>query len=68
MVVVVGGSVVVEEVFNWPGLGQLGVLAVFAQDYPVIMALNLLIAVTVVVSNLATDVSYALVDPRIRYD
>jgi peptide/nickel transport system permease protein len=63
-----GGSVVVEEVFNWPGLGQLGVLAVFSQDYPTIMALNLLIAVTVVLSNLATDATYALVDPRIRYD
>lgn len=62
-----GGAVVIEQVFAWEGLGQLGIQAVFSQDYPVIMAFNLMIAIVVIASNLVADVGYAVADPRIRY-
>lgn len=62
-----GGAIVIEQVFAWEGLGQLGIQAVFSQDYPVIMAFNLMIAVVVIAANLFADVGYAAADPRIRY-
>lgn len=65
---VVGGSFVIETVFAWPGLGQLGYQATSARDYPVLMALNLLTALAVVSGNLLADILYAAVDPRIRYN
>ena len=61
------GSVIIEHVFFWPGLGQMGMQAVLGQDYPVIMGFNLVIAMAVLVSNLVTDMVYAFIDPRIRY-
>ena len=63
----VGGSVIVEQVFAWPGMGTLAITAVIRRDYPVIMAINLLAAVTVVLSSLIADVLYVVADPRIRY-
>lgn len=63
----VGGSFVIESVFVWPGIGQLGYQATGARDYPVLMALNLLTALAVVIGNLLADILYAAVDPRIRY-
>lgn len=65
--VLVGGSVVVERVFNWPGLGLMFIEATFQRDYPVIMALVMLTAVLTVLGNLIADVLYAVVDPRIEY-
>lgn len=62
-----GGAVIVEAVFAWPGIGTLAVAAVQARDYPVIMAINLISAVTILLSNLLADVIYAVIDPRIRY-
>jgi peptide/nickel transport system permease protein len=62
-----GGVVVTETVFVYPGLGRLVVDAIFARDYPVIQAVTLIMAVTFVVINLVIDLSYTLVDPRIRY-
>jgi peptide/nickel transport system permease protein len=64
---VVAGSVLVEQVFSWPGLGRLMVQAVTDSDYPVAQATFLLIAVLVVLGNLLADVLYGLLDPRIRY-
>jgi len=64
---VVAGSVLVETVFSWPGLGRLMVQAVTDSDYPVAQASFLLIAVLVVAGNLLADVLYGLLDPRIRY-
>ncbi|MBF0688326.1 MAG: ABC transporter permease [Cellulomonas sp.] len=61
-----GGAVVVENVFAWPGLGSLIVQAVANRDYAVVQAAALLIAGFVVVLNLLTDISYGLIDPRIR--
>jgi peptide/nickel transport system permease protein len=62
-----GGAIITEQVFNWPGMGRLAVESIFQRDYPVIMGINLLTAVLVTLGNLMADVSYALVDPRIRH-
>lgn len=61
------GSVIVESVFSWPGMGLLYLDAVNGRDYGTIMALVLITAVMVLLSNLITDLAYAVVDPRIRY-
>jgi peptide/nickel transport system permease protein len=65
--VLVGGAVLTETVFAWPGIGRLAVGAVFERDYPVIMGVNLMIAAVVIVANLLTDIAYCLIDPRIAY-
>ena len=62
-----GGSIVVEKVFNWPGLGRLLVDAVDMRDYPVIQALVLLFSLEFILINLIVDVLYALINPTIRY-
>ena len=62
-----GGSVIVETLFNIPGIGSLMVSALNARDYPVIMGGILLSGILVLFSNLLADVSYALADPRVRY-
>lgn len=62
-----GGTVIIETVFAWPGMGLLAITAVRGRDYPVIMAINLISAVMIVVSNLIADVVYAVIDPRIKY-
>jgi peptide/nickel transport system permease protein len=61
------GAFIIETIFAWPGMGRLGVQAVFSRNYPVIMGVVMLSAVLIVVGNLLADVGYALVDPRIRY-
>ena len=63
----VGGSVIVEQVFSWPGLGQMTMSAVLARDYPVIMAVCLLSAVAVLMTNVLADILYAAVDPAVRF-
>jgi peptide/nickel transport system permease protein len=65
--VLVGGAVLTETVFAWPGLGRLAVGAVFERDYPVIMGVNLVVAAVVIGANLVTDLVYCLIDPRISY-
>ena len=61
-----GGAVVIEQVFSWPGLGQMTMDAIMARDYSTIMGLNLVAAVVVIVANILTDIAYAIVDPRIK--
>ena len=63
----VGGAVLTETVFAWPGIGRLAVGAVFERDYPVIMGVNLLVATVVITANLLTDLAYCVIDPRISY-
>ena len=63
----VGGAVVIEQIFNWPGIGRLSVQGVIAKDYPVLMGVSLFIGAVVILANLVTDIAYAYVDPRIRY-
>lgn len=62
----IGGSVIVESVFAIPGMGQLMVQSVYQRDYPVIMGNLVIVATLTLVANLMADLSYALVDPRIR--
>ena len=65
--IVVGGSVIVESIFNVPGIGQWFFQAIGFRDYTAVQAIALLTAVAVVLSNLAVDIAYAYLDPRIRY-
>lgn len=64
----VGGSVIVETIFAWPGLGRLAYDSILRQDYPVVMALTLLTGAFVMLVNLVTDLVYTMVDPRISYE
>ena len=63
-----GGAVITETVFSWPGMGRLLVDAVTQRDYPVVQGVVLILAVLVLLSNLAADVIYAYLDPRIRLE
>jgi peptide/nickel transport system permease protein len=63
---VVAGAITVEVVFNWPGLGTLTVEALSARDYPVLQGIFLLLSVSVVLANLAADMLYGRLDPRVR--
>lgn len=62
----IGGAVIIEQVFSWPGLGLLTMTAIMNRDYPVIMGVSLLSAVIVLAGNLVTDILYAVVDPTIQ--
>lgn len=61
-----GGSYIVESIFNWPGLGTLGIKAITAREYSELMALNLITAVLVLLGNFIADMLYTVADPRIR--
>lgn len=63
---VLAGAILVETVFNWPGLGRLAYESVLRRDYPTILGVLLLSAVVVLVMNLLTDLCYRLIDPRIK--
>jgi len=62
-----GGTVIIEQVFSWPGMGTLAIKSVRARDYPTMMAINMIGAVAILVSSLIADVLYAWIDPRISY-
>src|SRR6185295_13452645 len=64
----IAGSFVIETIFSWPGVGMLGYTAILGRDYPLQMGIALMSAVAVLLANLLTDITYSLVDPRIRYD
>jgi peptide/nickel transport system permease protein len=64
---IIGGGVIIETVFNIPGLGRLAVTSVISQDYPYVQAITLFVAVAVVSTNLIVDIAYGWLDPRIRY-
>lgn len=61
-----GGAVVIEQIFSWPGIGQLTMSSIMSRDYSTIMGLNLVAAIVVIASNILTDLAYAFVDPRIK--
>ena len=65
--ILLGGVVVTETVFSWPGVGRLAVQAIYARDFPVVQATVMLFAVIFVAVNLIVDLLYALLDPRIGY-
>ena len=64
----VAGALFTETIYSWPGMGSLFVDAVAARDYPMVMGIMLVTAVVVLLANLVTDLAYAVVDPRIRYE
>jgi peptide/nickel transport system permease protein len=64
----IGGSVIFEDIFAWPGLGRLGYDSIMARDFPMILTLNFIAAVLTLVGVLLSDILYALVDPRIRLE
>lgn len=66
--VLLSGAVITEQVFNYPGLGTLFIDSITNRDYPVIMAINLLLGTTILIGNLVADILYSIADPRIRYD
>lgn len=62
-----GGAIITEQVFSWPGMGLLTIEAINQRDYPVLMGITLLAAILVVLGGLLADAMYSIVDPRIRY-
>jgi peptide/nickel transport system permease protein len=60
------GAVIVEQIFSWPGMGQLALASITQRDYPVLMGFTMIVAVLVLTCNLFADIAYAVVDPRIR--
>jgi peptide/nickel transport system permease protein len=63
-----GGAVITESIFAWPGMGRLYILAVAQNDWPIVMAVVMIIGFMVVVMNLLADLAYGWLDPRVRYD
>ena len=63
----VGGAVIVETVFGWPGMGRLLVDSILNRDYPVVQAVIIVLGISVMLANLLTDTLYAFLDPRIKY-
>lgn len=63
-----GGAVITEQIFSWPGIGRLTIQSILSRDYTTIMGLNLLAAVMVLAANLLTDIIYCVIDPRIKYN
>jgi peptide/nickel transport system permease protein len=61
-----GGAIIIESIFAWPGMGTYALLAISNRNYPVIMGVNLVASLAVLLSNLLTDIVYGVVDPRIR--
>lgn len=64
----IGGAVITEQIFSWPGLGNLMLKSINSRDYPVIMGVTIVTALAVLVFNFATDLLFGVLDPRIRYD
>ena len=64
----IGGAVVTEQIFSWPGIGSLMVLSINNRDYPTIMGLTVIISIFVLLGNIVVDIVYGILDPRIRYD
>lgn len=62
-----GGAVIIEQIFQWPGMGLLTIQSVNARDYPLLMGIILVAAIVVVLSNLLADIAYSFADPRIKY-
>jgi len=63
-----GGAILTETIFSWPGLGRLVVNRILSRDYPAVQGSVVVIALVFVLINLVVDISYAYLDPRIRYD
>jgi peptide/nickel transport system permease protein len=65
--VLIGGSVVLESIFVLPGIGSRLLTALSTRDVPVVLGINLIVAVVIVLTNFTVDIAYAILDPRIRF-
>jgi peptide/nickel transport system permease protein len=65
---IISGAVITETVFAWPGVGRLFIESMDGRDYPVLMGLMMMGSLAIVLANILADLTYALLDPRIRYD
>jgi len=63
-----GGAIVTEQIFQWPGIGQLTLQSILSRDYATLMGLNLVAALVVLLANFMTDIAYSVADPRIKYN
>ncbi len=64
----IGGAIITESIFGWPGVGRLYITAIGTVDYPVVMAIVMVIGIGIVVMNIVADILYGVMDPRVRYD
>lgn len=64
----VGGAVITESIFGWPGMGQLAVSSAVGRDFPLVMGVTVVVAVAVILANLGVDLAYGWLDPRVRYE
>ncbi|MGI9528451.1 MAG: ABC transporter permease, partial [Acidimicrobiia bacterium] len=64
----IGGAIITESIFGWPGVGRLYINAIQTIDYPVVMAIVMVIGILIVVMNIVADILYGVMDPRVRYD
>ncbi len=64
----IGGAIITETIFGWPGIGRLYITAIGTIDYPVVMAIVMLIGIMIVIMNVVADILYGVMDPRVRYD
>jgi len=64
----IGGSVIVESIFAWPGIGKLTYDAALRADYMLLMGMTLFTSILVIIGNLMADVAYAILDPRVKYN
>ena len=64
----VGGSILIETIFAWPGMGRLIIQAIYQRDYPVVLAAAFVSSVMVILGNLIADILYSVVDPRVRVE
>ena len=67
LMLLIGGTVIIEQIFMIPGMGRLFVEGIFQRDYPIISSVSLILSSVLLLINLGIDVSYAFLDPRIRY-
>ena len=65
---IIGGTTIVEQIFGWPGLGSLMLSSINNRDYPVVMCVAVIIALTVLCTNILIDIVYGFLDPRVSYD
>ncbi len=65
---IIGGAIITESIFGWPGVGRLYIQAINAVDYPTVMAVVMAIGIGIVLMNIVADILYGVLDPRVRYD
>lgn len=65
---IIGGAIMTENIFNWPGMGRLALSSTVARDFPVVQTITIIVAIMVLAMNLLVDIAYAYVDPQIRYE